>query len=108
MPLTKLNGLVAMPELNGRAGTAVKFDEGQGRYDVELDLSQRVDQVSSSFMIKPGNLCPTAEERAINAAGNRGVREETWEEGLRHSVYLLCQYKRYSVYLLCCRSVGGD
>ena len=90
MLLTKLNGLVATPELNERAGTAVRFDEGQGRYEVEVDLSQRVDQVSSSFMIKPGNLCPTAEERARSAGGKRGVREETWEERPRHSVYLLC------------------
>ena len=48
-----INGLVAKPELNGRTGTAVSFDEDKGRYSVELDGT------SSSLMIKPCNLLPT-------------------------------------------------
>jgi ankyrin repeat protein len=48
-----INGLVAKPELNGRTGTAVSFDDGKGRYSVELDST------SSSFKIKPCNLLPT-------------------------------------------------
>jgi hypothetical protein len=47
-----INGLVAKPELNGRTGTAVSFDDAKGRYSVELD------DTSSSFMIKPCNLLP--------------------------------------------------
>jgi ankyrin repeat protein len=47
-----INGLVARPELNGRTGTAVSFDDDKGRYSVELDDT-------SSFMIKPCNLLPT-------------------------------------------------
>ena len=46
-----INGLVAKPELNGRAGTAVSFDDDKGRYLVELD--------DTSLMIKPCNLLPT-------------------------------------------------
>ena len=48
-----INGLVAKPELNGREGTAVSFDDDKGRYWVKLD------DTSSSFMIKPSNLSPT-------------------------------------------------
>jgi hypothetical protein len=48
-----INGLVAKPELNGRTGTAVSFDDDKGRYSVELD------DTSSSFMIKPCHLLPT-------------------------------------------------
>ena len=48
-----INGLVAKRELNGRACTAVSFDEDKGRYSVELDGT------SSSLMIKPCNLLPT-------------------------------------------------
>jgi len=47
-----INGLVAKPELNGRTGTAVRFDEDKGRYTVELDDT-------SSLIIKPCNLLPT-------------------------------------------------
>ena len=45
-------GIVAKPELNGRTGTALSFDDDKGRYLVELDES------SSSLMIKPCNLLP--------------------------------------------------
>ncbi len=45
-----INGIVAKPELNGRADTAVGFDDDKGRYWVELD------EVCPTFMIKPGNL----------------------------------------------------
>ncbi len=48
-----INGHVAKPELNGRTGTAVSFDDDKGRYSVELD------DTSSSLMIKPCNLLPT-------------------------------------------------
>jgi hypothetical protein len=48
-----INGLVAKPELNGRTGTAVSFDDGKGRYSVELDGT------SSFLMMKPCNLLPT-------------------------------------------------
>ena len=48
-----INGLVAKAELNGRAGTAVCFDDGKGRYSVELT------DTSSSLTIKPCNLLPT-------------------------------------------------
>jgi hypothetical protein len=47
-----INGLVAKPELNGRTGTAVSFDDDKGRYSVELDDD------ASSFLIKPSNLLP--------------------------------------------------
>jgi len=47
-----INGLVAKPELNGRTGRAVRFDDDEGRYWVELD------DTSSSCMIKPCNLLP--------------------------------------------------
>jgi ubiquitin len=46
-----INGLVAKPELNGRTGTAVRFDSDKGRYSVEL--------FDTSFMIKPCNLLLT-------------------------------------------------
>jgi ankyrin repeat protein len=45
-------GLVAKPELNGRTGTALSFDDDKGRYSVKLDES------SSSMLIKPCNLLP--------------------------------------------------
>jgi hypothetical protein len=45
-------GLVAKPELNGRTGTALSFDDDKGRYSVELD------EPSSSMLIKPCNLLP--------------------------------------------------
>ena len=45
-------GLVAKPELNGRTGTALSFDDHKGRYSVELDYP------SSSMLIKPCNLLP--------------------------------------------------
>jgi hypothetical protein len=47
-----INGLVAKPELNGRTGTALSFDDDKGRYFVELDES------STALMIKPCNLLP--------------------------------------------------
>jgi len=52
-------GLVAKPELNGRAGTALHFDGDMGRYSVKLD------EPSSMLMqlIKPCNLLP--QERAM-------------------------------------------
>jgi hypothetical protein len=49
-----INGLAAKSELNGRTGTAVSFDDAEGRYSVELDWSH--DGTFSSFMIKPCNL----------------------------------------------------
>jgi tetratricopeptide (TPR) repeat protein len=48
-----INGLVAKPELNGRTGTALTFDEGKGRYSVELD------KTCISFLIKSCNLLST-------------------------------------------------
>jgi hypothetical protein len=48
-----ISGLVAKPELNGRTGMAVSFDDDKGRYAVELD------DTSSSLLIKPCNLQPT-------------------------------------------------
>ena len=48
-----INGLVAKPELNGRTGTAVSFDDDKGRYSVEID------DTSSFLLIKPCNLLPT-------------------------------------------------
>jgi hypothetical protein len=53
-----INGLVAKPELNGRPGTAVSFDDAKGRYTVELDTS-------SSLMIKPCNLLPVCSVAAV-------------------------------------------
>jgi hypothetical protein len=47
-----INGLVGKPELNGRKGTAVSFDDDKGRYSVEIYGS------STSFMINPCNLSP--------------------------------------------------
>ena len=43
-----INGLVAKPELNGRTGTVVSFDDDKARYSVELDDT-------SSFMINMGS-----------------------------------------------------
>jgi hypothetical protein len=40
---TVINELSAKPELNGRTGTALSFDDDEGRYKVELD------ETSSSF-----------------------------------------------------------
>jgi len=51
--------LVAKPELNGRAGTAVSFDDDKGRYSVELF------DTSSSFMIKPCNLLHISSVRDV-------------------------------------------
>ena len=48
-----IQGLVTKPELNGRTGSAVRFDYDKGRYSVELDDD------ASSFMIKPCNLLLT-------------------------------------------------
>ena len=48
-----INGLVAKPELNGRTGTVVSFDDAKGRYCLELEGT------SSSLMIKPCNLLLT-------------------------------------------------
>ena len=45
-------GLVAKPELNGRAGTALSFDDDKGRYFVNLD------EPCSSMLLKPCNLLP--------------------------------------------------
>ena len=45
-----VDGLVAKPELNGRTGTVLGFDNEKGRYSVELDGT------SGSFMIKSSNL----------------------------------------------------
>jgi hypothetical protein len=50
-----IKGLAAKPELNGRIGTAVSFDDDKGRYSVEL-------HETSSFMIKPANLLPAEED----------------------------------------------
>jgi hypothetical protein len=44
-----INSLVAKPELNGRTGTVVSFDDDKGRYCVELDETYTV-------MIKPSRL----------------------------------------------------
>jgi hypothetical protein len=49
-----INSLVGKTELNGRTGTAVRFDDFEGRYSVELDVSPG--EKCSSFMIKPCNL----------------------------------------------------
>jgi hypothetical protein len=49
-----INSIVGKTELNGRTGTAVRFDDAEGRYFVELDVSPG--EKSSSFMIKPCNL----------------------------------------------------
>jgi hypothetical protein len=46
-----INGLVGKPDLNGRTGTAVRFDDDKERYAVQL-------HDTSSFMIKPCNLLP--------------------------------------------------
>ena len=56
-----INGLVAKPELNGRTGTAVSFDDDKGRYSVELD------DTSSSLMIKPPEQTKTQQEDADGA-----------------------------------------
>ena len=71
-----INGLVAKPELNGRTGTAVSFDDDKGRYSIELD------DTSSSLLIKPCNLSPTVltkdkhfqnVQRALPAVVNKAV-----------------------------------
>jgi hypothetical protein len=48
--LVVINGLLAKPELNGRTGTAMSYDDDKGRYCVKLY------QTSTSLMIKPCNL----------------------------------------------------
>jgi hypothetical protein len=52
-------GLVAKPELNGRTGTAVSFDDDKGRYSVELDETCASLMISASLMMKPCNLFRT-------------------------------------------------
>jgi hypothetical protein len=47
-----INGLVAKPELNGRPGTAMSFDDDKGWYSVALDGT------SSLIIIKPCHLLP--------------------------------------------------
>jgi hypothetical protein len=51
-----LNGLVGKPELNGRTGTTVSFNDDKKRYSVELD--PYLQHHSSLVMIKPCNLLP--------------------------------------------------
>jgi len=51
-PLLGRRVVIEKPELNGRTGTAVSFDDDKGHYSVELDDT-------SSLMIKPCNLLPT-------------------------------------------------
>ena len=48
--LVVISGLLAKPELNGRTGTAMSYDDDKGRYCVKLD------QTSTSLIIKPCNL----------------------------------------------------
>jgi hypothetical protein len=61
-------GLVEKPELNGRKGTALSFDDDKGRYLVELDQS------SASLMIKPCNLSPAVCSAALcSLSSNRLV-----------------------------------
>ncbi len=47
-----IKGLVTKPELNGRTGRVMKFDDEKGRYWIELD------ETSETFMIKSCNLVP--------------------------------------------------
>ena len=71
-----INGLVAKRELNGRTGTAVRFDTAEGRYSVELDVPH---DESSSFMIKPCNLeifLPTASAAQLQAADDHGNAQQ--------------------------------
>jgi len=71
-----INGLVAKRELNGCTGTAVRFDNAEGRYSVELDVSH--DESSSSFMIKPCNLeifLPTASAAQLQAADDGNAEQ---------------------------------
>lgn len=43
----KIDGLVAKPELNGTEGLALSFDDGKGRYNVQMDAT------GSSMALKP-------------------------------------------------------
>ena len=70
-----INGLAAKPELNGRTGTVLSFDDAEGRYFVELDLSH--DETSTSFTIKPCNLTVSGQqEQAASDDGNSEVTQE--------------------------------
>ncbi len=84
-----INGLVAKPELNGRAGTAVSFDDDKGRYSVELDESSSF-MIGGAFlnpMIKPFNLLPTVcsvrntkREREEEERRRKEIRRQREEE----------------------------
>ena len=78
-----MDGLLGKPELNGRTGMAVSFDDDKGRYSVE------VSGTSSSLMIKPSNLspavCRASEDLMIIAyLADVVVDGGSWESGEGH------------------------
>ena len=72
-----INGLVAKPELNGRTGTAVSFDDDKGRYSVELG------DTSSSLMIKPCNLRELFPEEDAEWKETQKVLKEAYRKGVQ-------------------------
>jgi serine/threonine protein kinase len=97
-----INGLVAKPELNGRAGTAVSFDDDKGRYLVELD--------DTSLMIKPCNLLPREQERerAREAGGGGGKSKEKGEGDGNLLDYILDRLKESKCQFLTASQLGQD
>jgi len=69
-----IHGLVAKPQLNGRTGKALSFDDEKGRYSVELD------DISTTIMIKPCNLLPT-DTAATPQATWHAVRHKDFPTG---------------------------
>jgi hypothetical protein len=89
-----VNGLVAKPELTGRKGTAMSFDDDKGRYSVELHGS------STSFMSKPSNLLPTV---ASAAAQNIYFIEYVLKYLIIFYFSILCTTKALLTYICYCR-----
>ena len=55
-----VQGLNSKPELNGKSGTALSFDDGKGRYTVQLDNG-------STMALKPANL--VAQQQQSSSGG---------------------------------------
>ena len=61
-----VNGLSSKPELNGRGGTAISFDDGKGRYSVRLDSGE-------TLALKPNNLQQQGDGGAGGGGGGAGM-----------------------------------
>ena len=61
-----VNGMISKPELNGRGGTAISFDDGKGRYSVRLDSGE-------TLAIKSNNLQQQGDGGAGGGGGGAGM-----------------------------------